>query len=149
MPSEIVNQKTRLEWRDLGFYYDRDDSAQEWRLTGSRNGLLQFRDLLLTYANDPRHAGKSEHEHYGPYQYLEIMTWPEAGMDDHAIHGALDDLRRLASLVDQELTHARAGVAIRIRGAFATDSKYALVLDVRPDDFDPSAVDPALATRAG
>ena len=141
MPSERVNQMTRLEWRDLGFYYDRNDTTREWRLTGSRAGLLRFRDLLMRYAADPRHAGKSEHEHYGPYQYLEIMTWPEAGMDDHAIHGALDDLRRLASLVDHELTQARAGVAIRIREAFAADSKYALVLDVRPDDFDPSAAD--------
>jgi len=144
-----VNQKTRLEWRDLGFYYDRDDSTQEWRLTGSRNGLLRFRDLLLTYAKDPRHARKSEHEHYGPYQYLEIMTWPEAGMDKHAIHGSLDDLLRLASLIDQQLTNARAGITIRIREAFAPDSQYSLVLDVRPDDFDPPVADPALSARAG
>ena len=81
MPSDATNRMTR---RELGFVYDKDDDRKESRLVGSRSGLLRFRDLLLEYSADPRNAKKSEHEHYGPYMYLEIMTWPEAGFDDHA-----------------------------------------------------------------
>ena len=78
MPSDATNQSTRREWRELGFFYDRDDQAKVWQLTGSRAGLLRFRDVLRSYAADPGNDLKSEHQHYGPYGYLEVMTWPEA-----------------------------------------------------------------------
>jgi len=56
MPSEAINRATIREWRDLGFYYYRNDAAREWRLVGSRSGLLGFRDALFRYAADPRHS---------------------------------------------------------------------------------------------
>jgi hypothetical protein len=34
---------------------------------------------------------KSEHEHHGPYMYLEVKTGPEPDMDDHGIHGDSDN----------------------------------------------------------
>jgi hypothetical protein len=74
-----VKDDTRREWRELGFFYDRDDVSKEWRLVGSREGLRHFAGLLRAYVADPRNEMKSEHEHYGPYMYLEVMTWPEAG----------------------------------------------------------------------
>ncbi len=48
----------------------------------------------MEYASDPGNDYQSEHEHYGPYSYLEIMTWPEPSFDDHAIRGPLPDLMR-------------------------------------------------------
>jgi hypothetical protein len=144
MPSEATNNATRREWRELGFFYDRDDDNKVWRLTGSREGLLRFRDALLSYAADPCNASDSEHEHYGPYSYLEIMTSPKAGLDDHAIHGSVSDLRRLSALIDAKLATAHSGSTLRIREEFAPDSPYALVLDVREDGFDPAAEDPLL-----
>jgi hypothetical protein len=94
---------------------------------------------------DPRNELQSEHEHFGPYAYLEVMTWSEAGFDDHAIYGSLGDLSRLASLVEARLSKAQVGSRISIREEFAPASPYALVLDVREDGFDPAAADPALA----
>src|SRR5580704_6177371 len=79
MPSDATNSATKLDWRELGFFYDRDDQARNWRLTGSRAGLLRFRDALLSYVADPRNALDSEREHYGPYSYLEVMTSPNPG----------------------------------------------------------------------
>jgi hypothetical protein len=35
MPSHSVNAATKREWRELSFYYDRDDEARVWRLTAS------------------------------------------------------------------------------------------------------------------
>jgi hypothetical protein len=99
MPSDDVNQWTRREWRELGLFYDRNDETKVWRLIGSRSGLLRFRDALLAYADDPGNDYESEHEHYGPYSYLEIVTWPEPGFDDHAIRGSLPDLKRLVARV--------------------------------------------------
>jgi hypothetical protein len=144
MPSDATNKATKQEWRELGFFYDRDNQNKAWKLTGSRAGLLRFRDALLLYVADPRNALKSEHEHYGPYLYLEIMTWPEAGFDAHAIHGSLADLARLAKIVQAKLATARHGSSVLIQEEFAPDSPYALVLDVREDGFDPAAADPLL-----
>ena len=144
MPSEAVIEATRSDWRELGFYYHRDDNNKTWTLVGSRAGLLRFRDALLSYVADPRNALQSEHEHYGPYGYLEVMTWPDAGFDGHAIRGPLPDLERLANLIDQRLAVEIPGSTMRIRDEFAVDSPYALVLDVRDDGFDPASADPGL-----
>ena len=145
MPSEATNNATRREWRELGFFYDRDDDNKVWRLTGSRAGLLRFRDALLSYVTDPRNASDSEHEHYGPYSYLKVMTSPNAGFDGHAIHGSVSDIRRLSGLIEAKLAAARPGATVRIREDFALDSPYALVLDLREDGFDPAAADPLLS----
>ena len=146
MPSEATNRATRREWRELGFFYDRDDHTKVWKLTGSREGLLRFRDALLSYVANPRNAINSEHEHYGPYSYLEVMTWPEAEFDAHAIRGPVADLTRLAALIEAKLATARPGSTVRIQEEFAPESSYALVLDLREDGFDPAAADPMLPT---
>lgn len=144
MPSDKVNKATREEWRALGFFYDLDEKAKVWRLIGSRAGLLCFRDALLAYVADPRNALSSEHEHYGPYAYLKVMTWQDAGFDNHGIRGPLADLARLAALVETELSTAQAGSVVRIQEEFVADSPYAMVLEVREDGFDPAAADPLL-----
>lgn len=145
MPTATLNEKLRSEWRELGFYYESDDQTKEWHFIGSRTGLLRFRDLLLQYVTDPRNEMKSEHEHYGPYSYLEIMTWSEPGMDGHSIHGSLDDLRRLAEIVEQKLLGAQPGTIVRIAGEYTVAAEYTLILFVREDAFDPAAADPGLA----
>jgi hypothetical protein len=144
MPSDATNSATRREWRELGFFYDRDDQTKVWKLTGSRAGLLRFRDELLSYVANPSNASKSEHEHYGPYFYLEIMTWPEAGFDEHAIRGSLEDLARLAAIIEAKLATSLPGSSIQIREEFAADSPYSLVLEIRKDGFDPASADPQL-----
>ncbi len=144
-----TEEHTRAEWRELGFFCDRDDAAKEWLLIGSRDGLLRFAHLLHDYVADPRNAMKSEHEHYGQYMYLEIMTWPDAGMDDHSIHGPLPDLKRLAILVEEKLAVLEAGTTTRIREDFAANSPYTLVLQLRADDFDPASPDGNLTEEVG
>jgi hypothetical protein len=149
MPSDAANEMTRKEWRELGFFYDRNDQQKEWRLIGSRSGLLRFRDALLEYAEDSSNDYQSEHEHYGPYWYLEIMTWPEPGFDDHAIHGSLADLKRLAVIIENRLATARVGDSVCIRDEFAANTPYALILELREDGFDPAQADPMLPKEAG
>ena len=147
MPSDAT--KRREEWRELGFFCDRDDQKKEWRLIGSRLGLLGFRDVLLDYVEDTSNDYQSEHEHYGPNWCLEIMTWPEAGFDDHAIRGSLMDLKRLADIVETKLVGAKPGQTISIKDEFVTNTLYALVLDVREDGFDPAEADPVIPKESG
>lgn len=139
---ELTNEQIKQQWRDLGFYCELDDQNKVWMLIGSRAGLLHFSDLLRGYIADPANATDGQRKHYGPYGSLEVMTWPDAGFDGHAIRGSLTDLDRLASVVETHLTVAEPGSRIRIREEFAPDSRYSLLLDVRVNSFDPASADP-------
>ena len=76
--------------------------------------------------------------------FLEIMTWSEPGFDQHAIRGPLADLIRLAKLIEVKLGSSPSGSEISIKDEFALGSPYALILDLREDDFDPASLDPFL-----
>jgi hypothetical protein len=73
------------------------------------------------------------------------MTSTKAGIDADSIHGALDDLRRLAGLVVAALEHAKPGDVIALGSTYVGTPSYELVLDVREADFDPASADPELA----
>ena len=137
----LTDDQIKQQWRRLGFFCELDDQKKLWTLTGSKAGLLYFPDLLLGYVADPKNASNSERQHYGPYGTLEVMTYPDAGFDGHAIRGSLDDLARLAELVETKLVTAEPGAPILIRDEYAADSPYSLMLDVRADGFDPASAD--------
>src|SRR6185437_8478991 len=109
MPSDAVNQATQREWRELGFFYERDNGSMEWRIRGSCAGLLKFAHIFLDYSANPRRQKLSEHNHFGPYMYLEIGTWSEPVIDNHWIAGKLADLNRLSNLISRKLSMARKG----------------------------------------
>ena len=137
------NLFTREEWRSLGFFYDRDDDSATWTLRGSKKGLKRFAVLLRNYASNPKNQLKSEHEHFGPYMYLKIMTWPEAGVGK-AIHGTLDDLKRLADIIDEKLEEICIGESLDISFDYAVSSEYRLALNLFPDNTDPASLDPLI-----
>ena len=140
-PAALTDEQIKQQWRKLGFFCELDDQKRVWTLTGSRAGLLYFPDLLLGYVNDPQNTSDRAQQHYGPYGSLEIMTYPDAAFDANSIRGSLADLTRLAELIEAKLATAEAGSSIEIREEFAPNSPYSLVLDVRPDGFDPAAAD--------
>jgi hypothetical protein len=140
-PVGMTDEQIKQQWRKLGFFCELDIERKRWTLTGSRAGLLYFPDLLLGYVADPQNASDREHQRYGPYGSLEVMTWPDAGFDSHVIRGSLTGLARLAELIEAKLTTAEPGSQIVIREEFAANSPYSLVLDVRADGFDPASAD--------
>lgn len=137
----MTEEQIKQQWRELGFFCELDDEKKAWILTASRAGLLYFPDLLLGYVNDPQNSSDGSHKQYGPYGSLEVMTYPEPGFDARAIRGPLDDLTRLAELIEAKLATAEPGTPIRIREEYAPESRYTLVLDVRGDKFDPASTD--------
>jgi hypothetical protein len=145
MSNQTLNEMTRREWRELGFFYDLDKHRKEWQLVGSRSGLFRFPDFLLEYVAKPRHETLSEHDHYGPYSYLKVLTWSEPGIDGNAIYGTLADLRRLASIIQAKLQDAQPGSVLRIQNEFADGCEYCLVLDCRDEGFDPASADAELS----
>ena len=127
-------------WRKFGFFYDVRDEERLWFLAGSRDGLLRFYDILMCYARDPRYNEISAHEHYGPYMYLEIMTWTKPGIDGHSIHGTKDDIQRLATIFMSKLRETPTGYHFSIGSDYATDSEYSVFVEVKEDNFDPASL---------
>lgn len=141
--ADMTDEQIRREWRKLGFFCERDDHKRLWTLTGDRRGLLYFPDLLLGYVADPKYTSIGKREHYGPYGSLELLTWPDAGLDGHAIRGSAQALTHLAELVEQKLAFAEPGSHVRIRAEYSPTSPYSLLLDIRADGFDPASEDRA------
>jgi hypothetical protein len=139
---ERMDEATRQEWRDLGFFYDQDKDARCWRLIGSKSGLLKFSAILNEYVADERNAALSEHEHYGPYWYLKIITWNEAVITERSISGTLDDFQRLAEIVRQRLENALPNDTFEIDKEYGQNNEYKLRFEVREDGFDPAEEDP-------
>jgi hypothetical protein len=143
VPSESINEETRREWRELGFFYHRDDPRTTWLIRGSRSGLLAFGHVLREYSNNPRRRQLSEHDHFGPYSYLEIGTWSAPEISEHWIAGTLEDLERLSGLVEERVLKAKAGNRLSLRKAYAPNASYELTLEMCEDDFDPATADVA------
>ena len=70
-------------------------------------------------------------------------------MDQNGIYGTLQDLRRLAGMIEAKLENTRAGSILRIQEEFASDCEYPLLLDVRDEGFDPASADSELSKSAG
>lgn len=149
MSESKLNSLISEHWRALGFFYVLDDSNHEWRLTGSRYGLQNFARILTNYTNNPGNDLPSEHDHLGPYMYLKIMTWPQAGISKNSIHGTLPDLQRLATIVDDAVSDMHVGETVRIQMQYTSDAEYAIVLQALDDDTDPSLLDPDLNKTNG
>ena len=140
----------RARWRKLGFFCDFAEEPGRWRFVGSRGGLLKFRNLLDEYVDDLRNAEPlGEHDHHWPYMHLKIETWhePEIVGEGPRISGTLDDLRRLARLVEEKVDASSAGDQFIIDEEYSEKNKVALVFEVREEGFDPASMDPYLESN--
>jgi hypothetical protein len=142
MTPEELNEQTKEDWRDLGFFYDYDNSKACWQLIGSRTGLLRFCDILIEYTANDRKKKLSEHEHYGPYWYLKLVTWNAPVITPHDIRGTFEDFRRLSSLTREKIAHAFPGDRVEIDKEYSSGNEAILLFEVREDSFDPASGDP-------
>ena len=133
--------QTIIEWKELGFYYQKDNDLKQWWLMGSKAGLANFLKELSNYANDVSFEGASEHIHLGPYQYLEIMTWHQPIINSHCIGGSLSDLKRLKTIIEHKLSMANVGVMFEVGNDYATQNEYSIKFFVMADSFDPSSIE--------
>jgi hypothetical protein len=144
---EAQKAATCEEWRELGFHIVFDERSGMWMIDGDRSGLSSFVDLLRSYASDPRNALLSEHEHYGPYMSFKITTAESARVDSTSIYGTINDITRLALLVEANLMHSTVGDNLIIGSDYSSDS--GLRFHVHEDGFDPSSLDPMLWADSG
>jgi hypothetical protein len=138
------NEVDKKEWRELGFFYDRNDQNKKWFFHGSKIGLINFIQRLIEYIKNPNNTGISEHEHFGPYQYLKLITWNEPKIDKQGIYGSIEDISRFASIISDKIKTAKINEEIIIDKEYSNNNDYKLIIKIMPDDFDPASLDKIL-----
>ncbi|MDH7459706.1 hypothetical protein QEG73_00405 [Chitinophagaceae bacterium 26-R-25] len=138
-----IEQRIKDEWRELSFYYDleKNENKSEWRFYGSKLGLYNFVNLLENYTTEPANNFLSEHDHYGPYNYLKVMTWHRAEITENYIAGTIADLKNLKNIIADKLEKAQPGQNFTIDKEYGTDNTSTLTFFTMKDDFDPASMD--------
>jgi len=138
-----IDQMMIDEWRQLGFYYDLDErvAVNQWRFYGSKQGLQNFVKLLDDYTSKTSNDAISEHDHYGPYSYLKIMTWDKPIITSDYIAGTIQDLKNLRNIIADKLGKAQPGQTFNIDKDFGIENTVTVKFFVMSDDFDPISLD--------
>jgi hypothetical protein len=139
-----IDQMMIDEWRQLGFYYDFDErlGINQWRFYGSKSGLQNFVKLLDDYTSRASNDKEFEHDHYGPYMYLKIITLDDqAIINDNAIGGTIADLKNLRNIIADKLSKAEPGQTFNIDKDYGDDNTVTAKFFVMADNFDPVSMD--------
>ncbi|MDH7459696.1 hypothetical protein QEG73_00355 [Chitinophagaceae bacterium 26-R-25] len=138
-----IDQRIKDEWRELAFYYDleKKENKSEWSCYGSKHGLYNFVKLLENYTTEQTNDFLSEHDHYGPYNYLKVMTWHKAEITENYIAGTIADLKNLKNIIAGKLEKTRPGQSFTIDKEYGTDNTSTLTFFMMKDSFDPVSMD--------
>ena len=144
-----IDQMMINEWKELGFYYDSDERIEvnQWRFFGSKQGLQNFVKLLDKYVNNPNNDFKSEHEHYGPYSYLKIMTWDKPTITQNYIAGTIKDLNNLKDIIADKLNKSQPGQTFNIDKDYGIENTMTAKFFVMADNFDPVSMDELIVSN--
>lgn len=131
------------DWRRLGFYYDFDErvAVNQWDFTKAELASRHLYELVDEYISNPDNPVVSEHQRYGPYGYLKIMTWSEPKITNSCFAGTLNDLGNLSALVRTKITSSAPGETFGISDDFGTKNTATARFLVMEDAFDPPSID--------
>ena len=68
------------------------------------------------------------------------MTWQDAGIDAHSIHGPVRDLERIGALIRTIVQQCALVRRRKFREQFAAKSEYSLMFSMRDDGFDAASL---------
>jgi hypothetical protein len=135
------DENTIREWNQLGFYYEYDKDIKQWRFLGSKVGLERFAVSIKSFSEDIVNSNISEHVHYGPYNYLKVMTWGEPCVTQDYIGGTQNDLLKLSHILTDKLALYSIGQAFVIKEEYSMTSTSSLLFIIMSDDFTPSFIE--------
>lgn len=145
-----IEKMLNAEWRELGFYYDFDERVEvnQWRFYGSKTGLHNFVKLIDDYISKASNNKEFEHEHYGPYSYLKIITLDnQAIITENAIGGTITDLKNLGNIIAGKLNNSQPGQTFTIDKEYGDGNTVTTKFFVMADSFDPVSMDELIVSK--
>jgi hypothetical protein len=139
----------RQEWRKLGFYYLFSDNEKAWELFGDRKGLQNLSTILSVYCSKTKNTPLGEHIHIGPHSYLKVVTWDIPFVSEAGIFGSLEDLKKLAQLLERKIAITPMGGSCKIKNDYSNSSNVSIRLHVLSDGIDPSSLDGIIKKKEG
>lgn len=139
--SPKLQEMTKEEWRELGFYYISDDDKGRWDLHGSVNGLSNLISLIESFLAQDEVLGK--HEHLLPHWYLTFEFTKAGDVSKRGLVGSKRDFQALNSFLRKQFEEAQKGDVIDLHRFYQSPS-YKMFLHIHGDSFDPSSMDPQL-----
>ncbi len=136
-----VIEYTKLDWQELGFFYEFDKENSSWHLRVSRSGLMNMVNFLNIYASKKENEKLGEHDHFGPYMYFTIVTAEDRCITDHGIFGSLVDFKFLSDLLKAKIANSDHGEIICIDSEYSNKNEAVISIEITADDFDPSSAD--------
>ena len=138
-----IDEEIKKEWRDLGFYYELEEynEFKQWKFYGSKKGLFNLIKLLENYTAKKSNDYISEHDHYGPYSYLKIMTWGKPEITENYFAGTITDLNIIKDLIAGKLDGTDVGQTFVISKEYGEGNTASARFFVMAADFDPVSMD--------
>ncbi len=138
-----TDEMIKQEWRDLGFYYEIEEynDFKQWKFYGSKKGLFNLIKLLEDYTAKKSKDCISEHDHYGPYSYLKIMTWSKPEITENYFAGTISDLNVLKEIIAGKLDVTDVGQTFVISNEYGEGNTASARFFVMAVDFDPVSMD--------
>jgi len=129
------------DWREIGFYYQRDDVTLVWQIVGSRAGLQRLCEALKAYAREfDSHLRTADRGFAGPYKHLKIINWHMASILRDGIYGPLESIQGLATVIEEKLRSHSPGERFIIDEEYSDVNAYKLEFVVREDGWDPACL---------
>lgn len=141
LSQDDLDQMEREDWRELGFYYHRNNALQRWDIFANQQGFLRLAEELQEYAQS---LGKimGEHDHIEPDWSLTLTTSAHYFINDRGIYGTAADFEALATHIVDTVSHLHAGQVHIINAPKVDVYSYALYLLLQDDDFDAASMMP-------
>ena len=139
-----IEEMLRREWRELGVYYETDNTTKELKFYGDRKGIEIFSYVIKEYCDKRENFQVSERLYLGPYSYLLIMTSDRPFISTDVIAGTIGDLKKLSELIREKLKKTKTEESFTIDNEFGDNNKAKITIKVMADKFDPVTMDAQL-----
>lgn len=137
-----IEQDIIDQWKELGFFYDRDDRlhVNQWRFFGSKAGLLNFAEILESFAKRAKTGDDFAHEHLGPYWYLTLVISDEPQLRAYGVFGSNSDFEGLAGLIRSTEAELNPGDTISFDRFYGVENEVTAKWFVMANSFDPASM---------
>jgi hypothetical protein len=129
------------EWRNLGYYFEKNKSERKWVFTSSKNGIKKLINQIIDFTQKEGNIEIGEHDHWGPYGDLKIMTTRVPEITIEYIGGSFSSLRELAYQIKQRLEIVNHNESFCIQEENKNAMSAGLEFRIKDDDYDPASAD--------